>query len=197
MRNEDINNILEKTELPSCERVKNCQDTFVGGGDGSRILDHEICIVNGDLNYRIDTMSRDAVITAVRNNNLTKLLERDQLLVSRRRYPGLRLRAFREASITFDPTYKYDVGTDNYDTSEKKRAPAWCDRILHRDGLNRNRIKQHNYVRHEVRASDHRAVSAAFEVTVKSVIPEKKKGVEDQCLSSFADVKAAYRKLAK
>lgn len=27
--------------------------------------------------------------------------------------------------MLFRPTYKYDLGTDNYDTSEKMRIPAW------------------------------------------------------------------------
>ncbi|KAI1437424.1 type II inositol-1,4,5-trisphosphate 5-phosphatase [Xylaria sp. CBS 124048] len=40
---------------------------------------------------------------------------------------------WREGSIEFLPTYKYDVGTVGlFDTSEKKRAPSWCDRILYR-----------------------------------------------------------------
>jgi hypothetical protein len=43
-----------------------------------------------------------------------------------------------EGPITFLPTYKFEKGRDScsaqpfYDMGEKKRVPAWCDRILFR-----------------------------------------------------------------
>ncbi|KAG8627990.1 hypothetical protein KVT40_003863 [Elsinoe batatas] len=173
-RNNDVAGIMESENLPPSVASP---DIFVGGGDGSMILDHEICILNGDLNYRIDAMTRDSVVRAVEKNDLSRLLERDQLILSKKRNPAFRLRLFQEMPITFAPTYKYDVGMTRYDTSDKKRSPAWCDRVLFR-GL--GRIKCDDYRRWEVHTSDHRPVSAHFRMRVKSIDPKRQQVVREK-----------------
>lgn len=185
-RNNDIAAILEAESLPPENSITARLDQYASGGDGSMIMDHEVCIINGDLNYRIDAIPRNTIIDAIRQNNLPKLLERDQLLASRRKNPGFRLRSFTEAPITFAPTYKYDVGTDDYDSSEKKRSPAWCDRVLYRGS---GRVKQLEYRRHEVRASDHRPVSASFAIRVKTVLPQERAAAWELCQQEFQDEK--------
>ncbi|AEO63316.1 uncharacterized protein THITE_2108391 [Thermothielavioides terrestris NRRL 8126] len=196
-RHSDIAAILEASLLPAERDAAARIDSFVGGGDGSMVLDHELCLLNGDLNYRIDTMSRDTVVAAVKAGNLAKLLERDQLLVARRRNPTFRLRAFEELPIAFAPTYKYDVGTDNYDTSEKRRSPAWCDRLLYRCGCGRGRIEQLDYRRHEVRVSDHRPVSGRFRFQVKRIDPKKRAVAWMKCQQRWEDVRAREAEAAK
>lgn len=80
---------------------------------------------------------------------------------------GLTFQYYSESRITFMPTYKFDIGDDTYDTSEKARIPAWTDRIL-RKGSN---LRQINYNSAPLRFSDHRPVYATFQCTV-SIIDE-------------------------
>lgn len=185
-RNNDVASILEAEALDSETDLDVRSSLFVGGGDGAQILDHEICILNGDLNYRIDAIPRDTVIAMIKRNELAKLLERDQIMVSRRRVSGFRLAQFVELPITFAPTYKYDVGTDRYDTSEKKRAPAWCDRLLYRGP---GRVMQLEYRRHEIRTSDHRPVSGTFKLRVKTIDGRKRVKVKEDCFLGFGEVR--------
>lgn len=185
-RNNDVTAILDSELLPRLRTSHLSNDILTSGGDGSMVMDHEICILNGDLNYRIDTMGRDTVIKAVNASNISKLLERDQLLVSRRRHPELRIRAFKECPITFAPTYKYDVGSDRYDTSEKRRAPAWCDRILYRGP---GKVKQIDYRRHDLRVSDHRPVSGRFRLRIKTIMEVERARVWTESEQRFKLVK--------
>jgi hypothetical protein len=108
---------------------------------------------------------------------------------------AFRLRTFDEAPITFDPTYKYNPGTNDYDSSEKKRIPAWCDRILFSKNAH-GRIKNIDYRRYETTVSDHRPISAGFRVTLKAVeggrmnvvrgeVEKEWKGVEKELLDSL------------
>ncbi|KAG0652049.1 inositol polyphosphate 5-phosphatase OCRL-1 [Hyphodiscus hymeniophilus] len=78
---------------------------------------------------------------------LDSLLPHDQL-----RHVQKKKKAFhdgwREGPITFLPTYKYDVGSMGmFDSSEKKRAPSWCDRILYR--TRRHKLEHEEKMREE------------------------------------------------
>jgi hypothetical protein len=62
---------------------------------------------------------------------------------------------WREGPITFLPSYKYDVGTVSlFDSSEKQRAPSWCDRILYRTRTDKERYEQKVKDEDEARKKD-------------------------------------------
>ncbi|KAG5233836.1 type inositol 1,4,5-trisphosphate phosphatase CVP [Salix suchowensis] len=126
-----------------------------------KILDHDQVIWLGDLNYRIylpDTKTR----SLVQKKEWNVLLEKDQLKAELTE--GHVFQGWHEGIIEFAPTYKYHqnsqvyYGCDQKRKGEKKRAPAWCDRIIwFGKGL-----KQKQYSRSESRLSDHRPVRAIF-----------------------------------
>jgi hypothetical protein len=179
-RNADMEGILNSARFSSA--VIEQPAVFSRETDGSSILDHETCFLSGDLNYRI-SMQREQVLGLLSETSSNKfevweaLQHEDQFKKQQAMNPLFRLYNFKEAPILFDPTYKYDRGTDLYDTSEKKRVPAWCDRILYRAPSTLTNVY---YRRHEVRASDHRPISAGFTVPVKTIIQEKREQVKEK-----------------
>lgn len=77
--------------------------------DGGSLLAGGRCILMGDLNYRV-------------RDNQDEFLEALALL----RKKGVPL---EEAPVTFEPSYKYQVGQHN--VLNTKREPSWCDRIVY------------------------------------------------------------------
>ena len=63
---------------------------------------------------------------------ISSLLPHDELLQQMRARKSFH-DGWQEGPITFLPTYKYDIGSVGvFDSSEKKRGPSWCDRVLYR-----------------------------------------------------------------
>lgn len=68
----------------------------------------------GDLNYRITEMEATIAKNHILLDDLEPVLALDQLVQQRRL--GKVLQGYHEAEIKFKPTYKYDPGTDNWDS---------------------------------------------------------------------------------
>jgi phosphatidylinositol-bisphosphatase len=71
---------------------------------------------------------------------------------------------FQEAPIFFPPTYKFDTGTDTYDTSSKRRVPAWTDRILWKVDDTITNVAYSSVP--TLMTSDHRPVFGQYEMVV-------------------------------
>ena len=169
------------------------------------VWSHDYVFLFGDFNYRIGFLSNDTVRSLAARRQFKELSENDQLrLECIKAHEALKelkekggnieqlptwqrvLSSFNEGITDFGPTYKYDVFSDEYDTSEKNRTPAWTDRILWtrrplfvEQGLYEQEQPKWNsgrlllYNRAEVRTSDHRPVYGLFEIDLFQVDRQK------------------------
>ncbi|KAM0891818.1 hypothetical protein ACQ4PT_026121 [Festuca glaucescens] len=164
-RNCDVAEILKRTRFPHPHRFSRP----IPGLSPETILDHDKVIWLGDLNYRLLSTGGGETRGLLERNEWRALLERDQLRAEQRAgrvFGG----GWEEGEIRFPPTYKYLAESDTYamaalsssgkPSRDKKRTPAWCDRILWRgEGMD-----QAWYERGESRFSDHRPVNSLFSI---------------------------------
>ncbi|EHK45198.1 hypothetical protein TRIATDRAFT_171660, partial [Trichoderma atroviride IMI 206040] len=127
------------------------------------IEDHDAIIWLGDFNYRIG-LGSEAVRGLVKKRDFETMYSNDQLNLQM--VAGLAFQFYSEARINFMPTYRFDIGTDVYDTSEKARIPAWTDRVLRKGAI----LRQTAYdSAPTLMFSDHRPVYATFDCRVSLI----------------------------
>ncbi|CAH2048510.1 unnamed protein product, partial [Iphiclides podalirius] len=141
----------------------------------SNILYHDYVFWLGDLNFRTDhpagaSPSSEEIVAALRTvekDKYTSLLRHDQLVAAME--AGEAFSEFTESEIRFPPTYKFNIGTDDYDM---KRKPSWTDRILYKVIANnyenitlRADVISYNHLPHYI-VSDHKPVVAQFFVKI-------------------------------
>lgn len=99
------------------------------------------CFMLGDFNYRVNSSGED---------------EFNYVL-------GSQLALFKEALITFEPSYKLKVGSDQYNA---KRTPSWCDRIVYLSS-DAVQVQEYNLIKENTH-SDHKPVFMHVEVPLSS-----------------------------
>ncbi|XP_077596962.1 synaptojanin-1 [Stigmatopora nigra] len=180
-RNDDYNEITRKLTFPM----------------GRLLYSHDYVFWCGDFNYRIN-LPNEEVKELIRQQNWDALTAGDQLFDQKN--AGMVFRGFTEGKLDFAPTYKYDLFSEDYDTSEKCRTPAWTDRILwKRRKWNFDKTAEEMnvvgavstsaeneddpdypwssgslkyYGRAELKTSDHRPVVSVIDVDILEVDPE-------------------------
>lgn len=136
------------------------------------ISDHDHIVWFGDLNYRID-LPNDRCRYLVNQGAFDELMDADQLKKEMSSRGGA-FSGFDEVRLCFYPTYKFDQGTSNYDTSEKQRTPSWTDRIVYAS-TNKEKLSLLNYGScMDISLSDHKPVFSTFKANVKFVDRKKK-----------------------
>ncbi|XP_053772702.1 synaptojanin-1 isoform X3 [Desmodus rotundus] len=189
-RNEDFAEIVRKLSFPM----------------GRMLFSHDYVFWCGDFNYRID-LPNEEVKELIRQQDWDSLTAGDQL--TNQKNAGQIFRGFLEGKVTFAPTYKYDLFSEDYDTSEKCRTPAWTDRVLWRrrkwpfdrsaedlDLLNASfqdgsKILYTwtpgtllHYGRAELKTSDHRPVVALIDIDIFEVEAEERQSIYKEVVAA-------------
>ena len=139
------------------------------------IADHDYVVFMGDLNYRLDFgdqgMSRepskeqyDQMVRMVGEKKFSALFATDQLVKEMKK--GAVFAGFVEGKYDFEPSFKVERSSElKYN---KKRSPAWCDRVLwHNRGAPLPDIKQTSLgVGLSVPSSDHKPVFTTLQIPV-------------------------------
>ncbi|KAF2272332.1 DNase I-like protein [Westerdykella ornata] len=85
---------------------------------------------------------------------LSSLLSHDELHQSQKAGKAFH-DGWEEPPIRFLPSYKYDVGKVGvFDSSDKRRGPSWCDRILYRTKASKDQYDARAREREEARRRD-------------------------------------------
>ncbi|XP_068836516.1 synaptojanin-1 isoform X2 [Capricornis sumatraensis] len=188
-RNDDFVEIARKLSFPM----------------GRLLFSHDYVFWCGDFNYRID-LPNEEVKELIKQQNWDSLIAGDQLI--NQKNAGQIFRGFLEGKVTFAPTYKYDLFSDDYDTSEKCRTPAWTDRVLWRrrkwpfdrsaedlDLLNASFQDESkilytwtpgtllHYGRAELKTSDHRPVVALIDIDIFEVEAEERQNIYKEVIA--------------
>ncbi|PKK79794.1 DNase I-like protein [Rhizophagus irregularis] len=135
--------------------------------DKSTIYDNDYVFLFGDLNYRIEIKAekKEHLMNLLNTNEYQTVIKRDQLNIEKRK--GQAFNGFQEGEIKFPPTYKYYVGSTEFNSS--KRIPGWCDRILYFSSRIESIKLNHYTSNNDYITSDHKPVSALFTINYESL----------------------------
>ncbi|XP_012733957.2 phosphatidylinositol polyphosphate 5-phosphatase type IV [Fundulus heteroclitus] len=159
----DYNKIIEALALP-----KSLPDTNPYRSSPSDVTTRfDQVFWFGDFNFRLSKPRADveAIMKRAAGGDMSPLLEHDQL--SEQMKDGSIFKGFQEAPVRFLPTYKFDIGCDDYDTTSKQRTPSYTDRVLFRSRqANDIRVLKYDSCS-SIKSSDHRPVVAVFQVKLR------------------------------
>ncbi|KXJ17018.1 phosphatidylinositol 4,5-bisphosphate 5-phosphatase A isoform X2 [Exaiptasia diaphana] len=153
-RNMESQTVSDYITFPNCTAQKTPQ----------KILDHDYVFWLGDFNYRINESSEN-IKALCSGQEYTSLWQHDQLLQSQSK--NLCFVGYKEGPLSFPPTYKYNPGTNDWDTeSGKFRKPAWTDRVLWKENdIKSETVQLVTYKSHDqYMPSDHKPVSALLAI---------------------------------
>lgn len=206
-------NMLSAAAVGVSSSVQMLHSTNTLGGHNveqmPELSEADMIVFLGDFNYRLHDISYDEARDFVSQRSFDWLRERDQLRAEMQ--AGNVFQGMREAVIRFPPTYKFEkhqVGLAGYDSGEKKRIPAWCDRILYRDS--RSNLKSECSLQSPVVSSvlqydacmdatdsDHKPVRCIFNVNIARVDEYMRRREFGDIISSNKKIRFKHEEICK
>ncbi|KAI5066836.1 hypothetical protein GOP47_0017364 [Adiantum capillus-veneris] len=194
---------LEQADI-SLEKDHDSGDSNV---NMSELSEADLLIWVGDFNYRLTDVSYTEAVSLARDSNWEELIKKDQLRLEMK--AGRVFQGMREAYIMFQPTYKFDKGSTelDYDSSDKRRVPAWCDRVLYRDSFDSNEAQKLGCSRPiaasascyeacmEAIESDHKPVSCLLDVQVAVINEAARRWEYGRFLRTDAEALALQKRI--
>jgi hypothetical protein len=139
-----------------------------------KFKEHDFYFYFGDLNSRLNLILSDNFIQDLIKNHSTDtntefstFLQYDQLYQYQNQNSSVLELA--EAPIRFSPTYKYFIGSSQYDTTQ--RVPSWCDRIFYKKYSNTTPLAYNKCI---LNISDHQPVYGVYQIKTE-IIDERQK----------------------
>ena len=134
------------------------EEINVGKEKDVKLKDSDFWIILGALNFRNENMNYDDSICLIQEKNYRDLMSLDQFNYEHENDIFLK-NNLTEGIINFDPSYKYELNSDEYSIDE---VPSYCDRIFF---CKKNDIRILSYTNaKKLKLSCHRPIIGAFEV---------------------------------
>ncbi|KAH8057305.1 hypothetical protein JL722_6958 [Aureococcus anophagefferens] len=129
--------------------------------DDAAMDDADLAVLTGDMNFRLTgDLESKSVADDVKNGDYAKHYAADELARDHSAADSV-VAGWELPRCDFPPTFKVKRGVVE-ETYNRKRVPAWCDRVLYRTALESHLI---SYASHpKLTTSDHKPVALALDL---------------------------------
>ena len=145
--------------------------------------DYDYYFFFGDLNSRISLdYSNELIDDILKNHSKTlngdfnNILIHDQ--IKKYQKESSLILQMDEAPIKFSPTYKYIIGSNEYDKN-KKRIPSWTDRILFKKFSETSPLAYNKCL---LSLSDHQPICGVYRIKTEEINKDKKQKIMNQII---------------
>ena len=145
--------------------------------------DYDYYFFFGDLNSRISLdYSNELIHDILKNHSKTlngdfnNILIHDQ--IKKYQKESSLILQMDEAPIKFSPTYKYIIGSNEYDKN-KKRIPSWTDRILFKKFSETSPLAYNKCL---LSLSDHQPIYGVYRIKTEEINKDKKQKIMNQII---------------